>query len=120
VFEGLNNHQCIVGQTTDPTSGAYHSYVLNDTTSQASQISVPGSTYQLAWGVSNAGLVALYTDTGSYILGSIAPGKKISPSGGEEVKARIMSASEFLLRQRAHRDDGRRMQPISRMPGALP
>jgi probable HAF family extracellular repeat protein len=123
VLEGLNNHECIVGQTTDST-GAYHSYILDDTTGQASVINVPGSAYQRAWGISNGGLVALYTDTGSYILGSIKPGgipgKKSCPSGGEDAKVRIMTASEFVLNQGARGNAHRRVPPMSRRQGALP
>ncbi|HEY1638266.1 MAG TPA: hypothetical protein VGF62_07060 [Rhizomicrobium sp.] len=123
VLEGLNNHECIIGQTTDST-GAYHSYVLDDTTGRASVIAVPGSAYQRAWGISDGGLVALYTDTGSYILGSIKPGnipgKKSCPSGGEEAKVRIMTASEFVLNQAARGNDHRRVPPMSRTQGALP
>jgi hypothetical protein len=123
VLEGLNNHECIVGQTTDST-GAYHSYILDDTTGQASVINVPGSAYQRAWGISNGGLVALYTDTGSYILGSIKPGgipgKKSCPSGGEDAKVRIMTPSEFVLNQGARGNAHRRVPPMSRRQGALP
>jgi len=68
ILEGINDSGLVTGVWYDNNgSGPSHAFKLDTTTNTFTPIEVKGSTSQVAWGVNNAGLVAIQADTSSYI-----------------------------------------------------
>lgn len=65
-LEGLNDGGWIAGQWSDAL-GNSHAFVLSPDLVTFTDIIVPGATQVQAWGINNAGEVAVSTDIGSFI-----------------------------------------------------
>ena len=84
VLEGMNDNEFAAGQVAD-AEGNPHSFTFDNTTGEFRTIDIgDGSTFQQAWGVNNARLIAVSTSIGaSYIYCSKRPNR--CPAGGFEV-----------------------------------
>jgi uncharacterized membrane protein len=83
VLEGINDQGEITGQWKD-TSGITHAFTYDMTSGTFTSIDVPNATsFSQAWGLNNAGIVAVGSDQGYFIY---CPKKKSCPGAGAEVK----------------------------------
>jgi hypothetical protein len=86
-LEGINDKGVISGEWLDNSgSGLPYAFELDTKTNTFTAINVSGSTYQQAFGINNAGLIAINSDVGEYIY---CPGsaKKCPGSNAVEVPA---------------------------------
>jgi hypothetical protein len=89
VVEGLNNEGLAVGQWID-SSGNTHSFLYDIAAATFTDINVKGATTTVAaWGINNAGAVAVSSDAGSYIW---CLKRRDCPSNGMEVDAPVHAA----------------------------
>jgi hypothetical protein len=83
-LEGINDKGVISGEWLDNSgSGLPYAFKLDTKTNTFTSIKVSGSTYQQAFGINNAGLIAINADVGEYIY---CPGKAKQCPGGNGIE----------------------------------
>jgi len=83
-LEGINDKGVISGEWLDNTgSGLPYAFELDTKTNTFTSITVSGSTYQQAFGINNAGLIAINSDVGVYIY---CPGSAKKCPGGDAIE----------------------------------
>jgi len=65
--EGLNDGGLVAGNWNDKRQKHSYAFEVDTTTMTFTPINIPGATYTQAWGVNNAGLVAVGSDAGVFI-----------------------------------------------------
>jgi hypothetical protein len=92
VVEGINNKGLAVGQWID-TSGGTHSFLYDIAAATFTDIKIKGARGAIwAWGINNAGAVAVSTDASSYIW---CLKRRDCPSGGTGVDAPVHAAENL-------------------------